>query len=369
MQTALFWPSLTWNCTRRFPYEDGLTLANAYPSIPKVSIYSTDSSGAPRSSLYVLTHPSGFNDPERFDAAGINTFTAPKNAKLNPNTTYAVVIEMTVRAYGWIRMIHTTSQHSSGNSGWSIANAPYNKDDYFYSLEPRTHPTPSPPPPPPPGVPTPAPTPTPGPLTPTATPIVLPTIPPPPPYPGDNLMWRLSGTGTQCSTQSMPSADILGIPQMTLRGRTFTGDGSHLPTPTPTQVPVHRTLLSNVQQESLDGDPLLVGYPQQITSGKLFHAVQFTTGRSWVTLTEVDLSLKSVGSEVAPRVRIYSSTDDGEPGSPLYVLAPQTSLKSDAINTFTAPEYPRLRLEANTTYHIVIDSSSIVRGVSKPTDH
>ena len=53
---------------------------------PKVSIY-TDSSGAPGSSLWVLT------DPGSLSADANNTFTAPPGATLDPNTRYWVVFE------------------------------------------------------------------------------------------------------------------------------------------------------------------------------------------------------------------------------------------------------------------------------------
>ena len=86
-------------------------------SSPRVSIYTTDSSGLPASSLHVL------NNPASFAANAVNTFTAAAGATLAANTTYAVVLENTA-ATGQYSVGHTNSdsEDSGGASGWSIAN-------------------------------------------------------------------------------------------------------------------------------------------------------------------------------------------------------------------------------------------------------
>ncbi len=86
----------------------------------RVSIYSTTSSGAPSSSLHVLTNPAPVH------ANTINKFTAPQDAKLNENTTYAVVIEEvsggTTNAYGISLPVTASNGEDSGAAdGWSIA--------------------------------------------------------------------------------------------------------------------------------------------------------------------------------------------------------------------------------------------------------
>ena len=56
---------------------------------PRVSIYTTNSSGLPASSLHVL------NNPASLTVNALNTFTAGSGATLAPNTTYAVVLQQT----------------------------------------------------------------------------------------------------------------------------------------------------------------------------------------------------------------------------------------------------------------------------------
>ncbi len=84
-----------------------------------VSVYDTDS-GSPKSSLHELENPASLTP----DA--INTFAAPAGAGLKPNTTYALVFEVTSAGAGAreeVDVSYTTSnsEDSVSASGWSIA--------------------------------------------------------------------------------------------------------------------------------------------------------------------------------------------------------------------------------------------------------
>ena len=83
---------------------------------PKVSIYTTNSSGLPASSLHVL------NNPASLTVNALNTFTAGSGATLAPNTTYAVVLQQTGTSGSW-NVLRTASgdEDSGAASGWSIA--------------------------------------------------------------------------------------------------------------------------------------------------------------------------------------------------------------------------------------------------------
>ncbi|MDE0230522.1 MAG: SwmB domain-containing protein [Spirochaetaceae bacterium] len=90
-------------------------------AVVQVSLYST-SSGAPGTSLQVLTNPASFTSD------GLNTFTAAADTTLDANTTYALVVEntrTTERATPDLILSGTTSdsEDTDAATGWSIANA------------------------------------------------------------------------------------------------------------------------------------------------------------------------------------------------------------------------------------------------------
>ena len=90
--------------TRFMPQDDAV----------RVSIYS-HVSGRPGSSLYVLTNPDSVANGQ------LNTFTAPANATLDPETNYFVVVEAPARSFT-LRTTFSNAEDSGNASGWSIAN-------------------------------------------------------------------------------------------------------------------------------------------------------------------------------------------------------------------------------------------------------
>ncbi len=87
-----------------------------------VSVYNTES-GSPTTSLHVLENPASLST---------GTFTAPAGARLLPNTTYALVFEVTsAGASDQVRFSLTASdsEDAGGASGWSIANAGRGRED------------------------------------------------------------------------------------------------------------------------------------------------------------------------------------------------------------------------------------------------
>ena len=95
-----------------------VSLASGTPSTnTRVSIYTTRSNPPiPKSSLHVL------NNPSSLTASAINTFSADSGASLDPNTTYAVVIEISSGTDS-TDMDRTVSnaEDSGAAAGWSIA--------------------------------------------------------------------------------------------------------------------------------------------------------------------------------------------------------------------------------------------------------
>ena len=108
-------------------------------TVPKVSIYSADSDGNPDSSLHTLTNPTlkqaGYGDDfTSCDPNGLNSFTAPASAVLDPSTDYFVVFENTgtqatvadtYSAYQIGKVLSGTE--GPGASGWSIGDTEYFK--------------------------------------------------------------------------------------------------------------------------------------------------------------------------------------------------------------------------------------------------
>ena len=80
----------------------------------RVSIYS-HVSGNPGSSLYVLTNPDPVVNGQ------LNTFTAPANSTLDPETNYFVVVEAPAGSFT-LRTTLSNAEDSGNASGWSIAN-------------------------------------------------------------------------------------------------------------------------------------------------------------------------------------------------------------------------------------------------------
>ncbi len=99
-----------------------------YP--PRISIYTTDSSGFPDASLYEL------ENPDRLNRSGTNTFTVPSDSRrLRSNTTYAIVIRMPVPVgvspspqgmFLWKTL--STDEDPDGQTGWSIGDKRYFQD-------------------------------------------------------------------------------------------------------------------------------------------------------------------------------------------------------------------------------------------------
>ena len=109
-------------------------------SVPKVSIYTVGSDGNPDTSKYVLTNPTlkhaGYGeDFTACDPNGLNTFTAPSNAVLDPDTDYFVVFENagtqatkagTYSAYNIGKVLG--GGEGLGASGWSLGDNEHTKD-------------------------------------------------------------------------------------------------------------------------------------------------------------------------------------------------------------------------------------------------
>ena len=94
-----------------------------------VQIFETDSSGRPTSALYELSNPSSFNSSPT--STSNNTFTAPTNATLMANTTYAVVVSGSDGTSNvGVRLARTASnaEDSGKAAGWSIANNRFYRD-------------------------------------------------------------------------------------------------------------------------------------------------------------------------------------------------------------------------------------------------
>ena len=94
-------------------------------SMPRVSIYS-DASGAPGTSLYVLTNPASVS-------GGSNIFTAPANAVLAKEEKYWVVFENTATGTATsdqykVRRESTGDEDAGGASGWSIRDSHHFKN-------------------------------------------------------------------------------------------------------------------------------------------------------------------------------------------------------------------------------------------------
>ena len=81
----------------------------------QVSIYGSDGSGNPGSSLYVLTNPASIVDSD------LNTFTALANATLEQETKYFVVFEAPTGSVT-IRITNSNAEDSGKANGWSISN-------------------------------------------------------------------------------------------------------------------------------------------------------------------------------------------------------------------------------------------------------
>ena len=98
--------------------EVGVALTNiASAAIPRVSIYTTTSSGLPHTSLHVLSNPASVT------ANAVNTFTAASGATLDANTTYAVVLQNTQATSNYVvSATSSTAEDSGAASGWSIGN-------------------------------------------------------------------------------------------------------------------------------------------------------------------------------------------------------------------------------------------------------
>ena len=109
-------------------------------SVPKVSIYTAGSDGNPGTSKYVLTNPTlkeaGYGeDFTACDPNGLNSFTAPSNAVLDPDTDYFVVFENTgtqatvaetYSAYNIGKVL--LGAEGLGASGWSLGDTEHRKN-------------------------------------------------------------------------------------------------------------------------------------------------------------------------------------------------------------------------------------------------
>ena len=107
--------------------ENGYTLSAVDVSVfsfsskssPRVSIYTPDPSGAPDSSLYVLSNPMTLTN------GATNTFSAPANATLAKETDYFVVLEAAGPVFQSTYVPNFTDvgdEDSGAATGWSIAN-------------------------------------------------------------------------------------------------------------------------------------------------------------------------------------------------------------------------------------------------------
>ena len=86
----------------------------------RVSIYTSNASDQPGTSVYVLTNPATITN----DA--LNTFTAPANAILESETTYHVVVEAPSGDFD-IRLVNSYAEDAVSASGWSISDTKWSK--------------------------------------------------------------------------------------------------------------------------------------------------------------------------------------------------------------------------------------------------
>ena len=95
-------------------------------------------------------------------------------------------------------------------------------------------------------------------------------------------------------------------------------------------------------------------------------AQQFTTGdqSAGYRLLSVVAHIRSLGSQVVPKVSIHRSISGNRPGASLYVLTNPATVTAFADNTFTAPA--NAELDANTKYFVVFENTG-TRGAG--TDH
>ena len=97
------------------------SVLNGDASNIRVRIFTVDSDGEPDSALYTLVNPSNI---------GVNansTFTAPANATLAPNTTYALEVGGSGGGSAGLGLARTAShaENSGAAPGWSIGNTRY----------------------------------------------------------------------------------------------------------------------------------------------------------------------------------------------------------------------------------------------------
>ena len=92
-------------------------------SSPRVSIYAAGPSGAPGSSLYVLSNPMTLT------SGATNTFSAPANATLAKETDYFVVFEETATSSAsyLLNVASAGDEDPGAATGWSIANKRYER--------------------------------------------------------------------------------------------------------------------------------------------------------------------------------------------------------------------------------------------------
>ncbi len=103
-----------------------------------VRIRENNSSGRPGNLVATLVNPGSFTSGGHHP---INTFRAPANTTLQPNTTYWLVLNDGRAGSDNLGYAFTASDHDSGASGWSIANQSYLWLSGGWS--PRAHQTPS----------------------------------------------------------------------------------------------------------------------------------------------------------------------------------------------------------------------------------
>ena len=107
------------------------------------------------------------------------------------------------------------------------------------------------------------------------------------------------------------------------------------------------TFISNTGQTSNSGSSTI-------------RATAFGTGTGTHTLSSVGIYLNSSSNTVTPDVKIYGDTG-GSPGTtPVATLTNPDTLRSSAVNFFTAPD--STTLSANTTYWLVTSNSAASHG-------
>ena len=107
--------------------ELGVLLRNS--NAVRAAVWTTDASGAPDTSLYVLTAP------DTFTPDAVNFFTAPDDATLEASTTYSVVLNA-VSATNSLPLTGSDAEDADGASGWSIADVRYwSPDDADWRLQ------------------------------------------------------------------------------------------------------------------------------------------------------------------------------------------------------------------------------------------